>query len=105
MEWLPWIRGSLGNDAGTFTGGLRHAGVGQLRDVFRERGRVPFKHEQVDLGEGSLDPGGVKRLVTGAKDPLSRRGLGVLAGIEQLLGELLPGPGTHDLDRDVTLGL
>src|SRR5450755_1595831 len=97
--------GSLGSYTSTVVHRARDARAGQVRHVFRQRGRVTFQDEQVDLRERSLHPLGIKRVVAGALDPRRRRGLGVLVDVEQLLVELLPWLVADDLDGDVALGL
>src|SRR5918992_1716677 len=77
----------------------------ELRHRARERRRVAGVHELLDPGEGVLDPAGVQRRLDRADDLLGVRRLRALAGVEQLLMELLAHAAPDDLDRDVHVGL
>ena len=65
--------------------------MGELRHPVGESGGVPLQHEQVDLSERPLDPCWVEAFTLRAQDLLSRRRLGPLLWLEQILVELIPG--------------
>src|SRR5205823_3800099 len=103
-EWDRHAAPSLRGESGASPAGAESL-AREVGDVLRQRGRVRLEHEEVDLSEDLLDPGGIQCLALGAHDLLSGRGLRPFVRVEEVLVELLPWPGADDLDRDVAFGL
>src|SRR3954447_22054510 len=96
----PSLEGSLGGGGRPCVALARQPG-----DHRCQAGGVARVDQVLDHRERLVDPGRVERLALGREDLLRWRRLGPLAGVEQLLVDLLAGAAPDDLDRDLLVGL